>query len=284
MKELNLFDNVFFEVQNEPYGDLKEISLVLNPYDSESEENWMKRVDVATSDSLLWQRMVVSLLRDEEERLPKQHLIAQNYCNFRCPLEEIDRRVSILNFHYAWPEAVSLNYGYGRLIGFDESGFSGKDDVTYRSQAWRFIMAGGGLFNNLDYSFAVGYEDGTAINDAPGGGSSQLRGYLKILKEFITRFDFVRMRPSKDIVVHAPGTTPFVLADPGREYAVYLDGGEQCGLSLMIPPGKYRVEWVDVATGKNLSSRAIDQRGNRMVVASPPYQQAIALRILRRDQ
>jgi hypothetical protein len=281
VSELNIFDNVFFEVQNEPYGDLKEISLVLNPYDSESKEHWMKRVDMATSESLRWQRMVVSVIKDEEERLPKRHLIAQNYCNFRCPLKEIDRRVSILNFHYAWPEAVSLNYGYERLIGFDESGFSGKDDATYRRQAWRFIMAGGGLFNNLDYSFTVGNEDGTAINDAPGGGGSQLRSYLKVLKEFITGFDFVQMRPSNDIVIHAPGTTPFVLANPGHEYAVYLDGGEQCGLELRIAPGKYRAEWVDIATGKNLHSGSVNSRGTPLLFASPPYQQGIALRIIR---
>ena len=281
VKELNLFENIFFEVQNEPYGDLKELALVLNPFDSESEENWIKRVDLAPSESLEWQKMVVSLIKDEESKLPKEHVIAQNYCNFKYPLKKIDRRLSILNFHYAWPEAVSWNYGYRRLIGFDESGFSGKNDSVYSRQAWRFIMAGGGLFNNLDYSFTVGHEDGTALNEAPGGGSSRLRGYLKVLKEFITSFDFVRMKPSNDIVVRAPGTIPFVLADPGQEYAVYLDGGEQCGLVLDIPTGKYRVEWVNVSTGRKINSGSVTHLGTQLLFSSPPYHGEIALRISR---
>ena len=33
--------------------------------------------------------------------------------------------------------------------------------LAYRTEAWDFLIAGGGLFNNLDYSFAAGYENGT---------------------------------------------------------------------------------------------------------------------------
>jgi len=283
VKELNLFENIFFEVQNEPYGDLKEVALVLNPHASESKQQWMNRVDLAPLDSLMWQKMVISLIRDEERKLPKKHLIAQNYCNFKHRVERVDPGVSILNFHYAWPEAVSWNYGLNKLIGFDESGFSGNDDAVYRRQAWRFIMAGGGLFNNLDYSFTVGHEDGTAINDAPGGGSPRLRRSFKVLKKFITSFDFVHMQPSNDIVVRAPGTVPLVLANPGKEYAVYLDGGKQCGLELDLPVGKYRVAWVNVSTGRDIKSDRITIAG-KMLFASPPYQDAIALRIVRLEK
>ena len=38
---------------------------------------------------------------------------------------------------------------------------SGTGDAAYRTEGWDFILAGGGLFNNLDYSFTVGHEDGT---------------------------------------------------------------------------------------------------------------------------
>ena len=39
-----------------------------------------------------------------------------------------------------------------------------------------FLLSGGALFNNLDYSFTVGHEDGTdATNKAPSGGGPALR-------------------------------------------------------------------------------------------------------------
>ena len=28
-------------------------------------------------------------------------------------------------------------------------------------EGWEFLLAGGGLYNNLDYSFTAGHEDGT---------------------------------------------------------------------------------------------------------------------------
>ena len=106
-------------------------------------------------------------------RLPNKHLIAQNIANFRLAVRESDIApgVSILNFHYAYPEAVTWNRGLGKLIGHDETGFAGSKDETYRREAWAFLLAGGGLYNNLDYSFHVGAEDGMI----PATGSARWR-------------------------------------------------------------------------------------------------------------
>ena len=51
-------------------------------------------------------------------------------------------------------------------------GFDGSDDAIYRIQAWDFLVAGGALYNNLDYSFAVGFEDGTFEPPATTPGMS----------------------------------------------------------------------------------------------------------------
>ena len=70
--------------------------------------------------------------------------------------------MSVFNFHYAAPPiAVAHNYHLNRVIGCNETGFKGTSDSVYRLQAWQFLLAGGALFNNLDYSFTAGYEDGT---------------------------------------------------------------------------------------------------------------------------
>ena len=50
--------------------------------------------------------------------------------------------------------------------------------AAYRIQAWDFLVAGGALYNNLDYSFATGHEDGTFQPPAttPGGAPSGIIG------------------------------------------------------------------------------------------------------------
>jgi len=117
------------------------------------------KVDFANKKSLLWQREIANVITVKESELTKKHLIAQNYTNFKAPIPVVDANISIVNFHYAWPEAVQWNYHFDKIIGFDESGFSGTGDRVYRRQAWQFMLSGGGLFNNLDYSFFVGFED-----------------------------------------------------------------------------------------------------------------------------
>jgi hypothetical protein len=66
--------------------------------------------------------------------LSSPRLIAQNIANFRLPVNDGDLvpEASILNFHYAYPEVVDWNRGLRRVIGYDETGFAGKDDATYR--------------------------------------------------------------------------------------------------------------------------------------------------------
>lgn len=166
VRELNEFDNVLFEIQNEPWADNHILAGPTNPYLPGWQDEWRNRVEYPTYASLAWQRAVASWIGDEEAMLPNRQLIAQNFANFRYPLPEADQAVSILNFHYAYPEAVRLNYGWDRVIGLDETGFADPDDATYRRQAWYFLLAGGGLYNNLDYSFTVAAR--TAPTRRPG--------------------------------------------------------------------------------------------------------------------
>ena len=91
--------------------------------------------------------------------------------------------VDIVNFHYAYPDAVTLNYGINKAIAYDETGFLGRDDDAYRRQAWNFMLSGGSIFDALDYSFSPGHEDGQDLEpNGPGGGSRTFRHQLKILR------------------------------------------------------------------------------------------------------
>ena len=156
--ELNAYDNVFYEIQNEPWSDdPQKVMRTLRTLDpNPGEGGWFKWAEKASDASLEWQKVIAATVAETEKHLPKQHLIAQNYTNFKASIEKVDPNVDILNFHYVWPEAVWLNYGWDRPVVFDESGFAGNSDTTYLRQAWQFMLAGGAGFNNLDYSFLCG--------------------------------------------------------------------------------------------------------------------------------
>jgi len=280
VRELDEFDNVIYEIQNEPWADNHALAGPINHYLPKWEEEWRNRVELATEASLAWQRRVAAVVREEESTLPKRHLIAQNYGNFRFPLPAVDSVVSILNFHYASPDAVDLNYGWDRVVGLDETGFAGSDDSTYRRQAWRFVLAGGALFDNLDYSFTAERSDGTARNEAPGGGSPALRRQLGVLKRFVEGFDFVRMRPDRRIVARAPAAFREALVDPGRAYAIYLDGRLAGELVLELPAGGYDATWIDVLTGSPLARTRVRHAGGRVALTPPRYAQDVALRVV----
>jgi hypothetical protein len=198
--ELNGFDNLFFEICNEPYfGGV----------------------------TIPWQHRIADVIVETERQLPAKHLIAQNIANNSARIENPHPSVSVFNFHYATPpDTVAMNYHLNKVIGDDETGFRGTNDAPYRTEAWDFIIAGGGLYNNLDYSFAAGHEDGTFQYPAsqPGGGNPEFRRQTKILSEFIHSFDFVRMRPDNAVIKGGipAGGSARALVEPGKAMAIYV--------------------------------------------------------------
>lgn len=257
--ELNGFDNLYYEVCNEPY------------------------FGGVTDD---WQRRIVDVLVEAEKPLPNKHLISLNVANGAKKVEKPHPAVGIFNFHYASPpDAVRLNYALGKVIGDNETGFKGTADAHYRMEGWEFLLAGGGLYNNLDYSFAVGHEDGSFTPPAksPGGGGRALRRQMKVLKDFLHGFDFVRMRPDEAVVkggLPAKGRAR-ALSEPGEQYALYLFGGPAARLELALPKGRYRAEWLDPSSGKVLRASDVTAAGPVTELPSPGYAADIALRVLR---
>jgi hypothetical protein len=257
--ELNGFDNLYFEVCNEPY------------------------FGGVTDD---WQRRIIDVIVEAEKPLPNKHLVSLNIANGAKKVEKPHPAVSIFNFHYASPPAaVKQNFALNKVIGDNETGFKGNGDTHYRMEGWEFILAGGGLYNNLDYSFVGGHEDGTFKYPAktPGGGNRGFRRQMKVLKDFIHGFDFVRMKPDERTL---KGGLPNkgrarVLSEPGRQYALYLFGGPEAKLEMALPKGTYDLAWVDPLSGKVLKAERVKAEGPATVLASPRYTTDIALRLRR---
>jgi len=269
--ELNGFDNLYFEVCNEPYfGGV----------------------------TMAWQDRIVDEIIRSEAKLPNKHLISLNIANGKKKVGQPHKGVSIFNFHYCVPpDTVAMNYGLNKVIGENETGFRGRHDVLYRTEGWDFLIAGGALYNNLDYSFTPGHPDGTLTKyGSPGGGSPALRKQLRICKEFLYGLDFVRMKPDNAVIVGATGKlSARALVERGRAYAVYLHAplpkkpkrmsdvlrdDVRTTLTLDLPRGTYRAEWVDTGTGKVAKAETFTHAGGPRKLASPIFANDIALRVV----
>lgn len=284
VEELNGFNNFFFEIQNEPWADRgRSVLNIANKHAIDGPE-WMEKVDLADQLSLDWQEQIAEVIANAEAKLLKRHLIAQNYSNFQAPLANISEDISILNFHYNWPESVEQNYHWNRVIGFDESGFAGSEDMVYRRQAWVFLFSGGGLFNSLDYSFFTGKEDGTGQNEAPGGGSTELRKQLSILSKFVHSMDLNRVYPDNGTIKAAPGMIAYALSDGKNGFGIFLNeaGETSAVLEIKVDPGNYEVQSLNTLTGGLKSLGNFIPEDTTLKVPVTLVQGEIALRILKK--
>ena len=255
--ELKDYSNLIYEICNEPYfGGV----------------------------TMEWQHHIASLIQEEEKAFSQNHLISQNIANDKLKIVNPHPGVSVFNFHYAYPPTtVAQNFHLNKVIGDNETGFDGTADSTYRKEGWSFILAGGGLYNNLDYSFTAGNENGTFQYPAtqPGGGTLALRQQLKHLKDFIHSFDFLKMRPDSTIVAtdFALYKKAQVLAESGRQYAIYVFGKGPFKLDLSIPAGTYHVEFMDPLTGKYEQKQNIVSDG-KVSLACPAYPEDVAVKLV----
>jgi lysophospholipase L1-like esterase len=234
VEELARYDNQFFEICNEPYFGGVELA---------------------------WQHHIADVLAKAMKRYPPRKLIAQNIANMTATVAAPHAEVNLLNFHYAAPpQAVADNAGSRRIIGDDETGFRGTGNAPYRMEAWDFLLAGGGLMNNLDYSFTVDQEQGTFEfpSSQPGGGGVLFRKQLSFLRRWFDSLDYVHMQPSPQVLDGslADGISVRFLADePQHVIAGYVRTA-----SL---PSQFSVRWTGTievpATGEyNLWTKSND--------------------------
>ena len=273
VQETQAFDNVYYEICNEPY--------------------WGEVTPA-------WQRHISAVIAAAQAATPKPHLISQNVRRSPEKIADPDPNIGIFNFHYSRPpDAVTLNYALDHPIGMNETGFDGQADSTYRLQGWDFLMAGGALYNNLDFSFAAaGHESGNFAyaNYTPGGGSLALRTQLGILHDFFDQLDFTRMAPDPKLIAGGipEGATARALAEPGKQYAVYIHHGHvhndakpqytvdqtHQSLRLRLPTSPRffpKATWIDTRTGSIIKEELFSATKE---LDSPTYSEDIALRVI----
>jgi hypothetical protein len=265
ISELKDFDNLYYEVCNEPYfGD----TLALRE----------------------WEVHMTGIVADAEKDFVHKHLISNNVQNFKKLVPEPRKHVSVYNFHYAEPPVtIPLNYHLNLPLGDNETGFRGIKGTIYRIEAWRFLLAGGALFNHLDYSFTTENEDGSYVvqKGEPGAGSRELREQFKILSGFMSSLNFINMKPVGDDVVKPDATGASVegLFEEGKVWALYLSVKDTVStssvLEINLPAGSYNLTWTDTKAGTETPESHNGHNGGWLQIRSPEYLNDIALLIIK---
>ncbi len=290
--ELNPFDNVYYEICNEPGGG------------GDHSEAMERKVTA-------WHARMARVLRETEAGLPNRHLIAAN-AHFVVRVSGPPERpvvrhedlsyfenpdIDVVNYHYISRKAAAeglrfaqpsgkeafagLTWGFLRArdrfqkpVVFDET-FSGivrgapERLSVNRAEAWEMILSGGAGYSNLDWSFTQADEAGSGkepLGDGRRLDWRPLRGWLDLLRGLLGRFDPVRLVPAVGLVIQDPsGCGTSAATDGAGRYVIYLvDQGvyrlEACGtrtatVSLTLPPGRYRARVFGPRTGaeKDLS-------------------------------
>ena len=177
-----------------------------------------------------------------------------------------------------------------KVIGCNETGGHRNNmDYTFRKQAWEFIMAGGALFNNLDFSFSVGNESGKGDSLCPGtGGSHSLRMQYGFLRKFLEGMNVINLHPANHIIYSLEYTLcdgyGYLLSDERSQYAFYLSKSNVYRASFMVEEGQYLYELFDPVSCSCLESRIITHPGGLLVLSLSRHDikdQEIAFRLIK---
>jgi hypothetical protein len=106
---------------------------------------------------------------------------------------------------------------------------------------------------------------------------------MGVLQAFIDSFDPAKMKPDTSFVELPAGSEAVAcaLAEDGQQYALYLFGGAETNLALALPKGTYRAEWIDPLNGDVVRSTQVRHKDGLVQLDCPPYEQDIALRLVR---
>ena len=105
------------------------------------------------------------------------------------------------------------------------------------------------------------------------------------MKKFLESLNLLKMRPEPAILKAGlpEGAKAAVLAEPGRQYAVYVNKGGKAKLILNLPAGTYTGTWVDPGTGNSLHEFEFMHVGDEITLPEIEFPEDVALNLIRNE-
>jgi hypothetical protein len=302
VRETSAYDNVYYEICNEPGGG---VAGHATPADVDA-----------------WQEEMARVARDEMRRLDRPHLLSgqQAFAYGAKNLFPLDasfagKTFDIVNDHplpdtnfnghvYDMGNFMSKELRLDQIAGFceaadsfpkpttldEDNAASMYRDVTgwtiHRKRAWTALM-NGCHYDYIDFSITVGNEGGTS--DSQKG----IRNWMQYLADLMKSFDFTHSKPDtkwisdypKNLVVSAlivPGDYVAYLAD-ARELTDSSAGDAIEGsISFSLPAGNYDVSLYSPVTGEYSPAIEVEGGSRRQLMLSA-FRQDIVVRARRRS-
>jgi hypothetical protein len=294
------FDNVYYEVCNEPAGG--------------------KLKDVPAADVDAWLVEMARVVRDELKQRGRRHLVfgaeAFDVAKLRQNFEDsfagsvwdainvhphaylylggrqydlggfMDKRLELARVRdfclavHPRPKPVVLDEDNVASMYRDPTGWT-----IHRKRAWTAVL-NGAHYDYIDFSVTVGRERGTAAS------RRGIRRWMRNLSEFIHSFDFVHARPLPEWVRARPKQMVVsTLAVEGKDYVVYLADGRDVTdpaagepiegpVSFTLPQGSFRVLLYSPATGE-YSPGVVVEGGKAVTFELPPFRHDLVMRVTR---
>ena len=304
IQETSEFDNVYYEICNEPGGGVA------------------GHVSPAEVDA--WQEEMARAMRDEMRKLNRPHLIAGQEAftyspQFRFPLDKTfaSSMVEIVNVH-PLPNTVlgERSYDLGNFMSkelmlsevadfcqaayrrrkpavLDEDNTASmyrdpKGWTIHRKRAWTALL-NGAHYDYIDFSITVGSEAGTPAS------RRTIRSWMQYLSEFMAGFDYVRSKPAPGWIKAKPDhLVVSALSAGSRDYAAYLADSREVTdssagqpiagkVEFTLPAGGFTVRLYSPVTGQYSPGMIVE--GDKTVALDvAPFQDDIVIRATRVDE
>jgi len=298
MQETGGYDNVYYEICNEPGGGTPGHA---TPADVDA-----------------WQDEMARVMRDEMQHLGRPHLLSgqQAFTYGAKNAFPMDATYAGKTFDIANDHPLPNTLFDGRT--FEMGNFMSKelmlDDVAaychaaaarpkptvldedntasmyrdttgwtiHRKRAWTAVL-NGCHYDYIDFSITVGSETGTVTSQAG------IRAWMEHLSGFMSSFDFVHSKLATEWIAASPQhLTVSGLAANGNDYIAYLADSRELSdahagdaiegtFSIKLPQGSYDISLYSPMTGGYSPAIRI-QGGATQTLTLPPFKQDIAVR------
>jgi hypothetical protein len=194
-----------------------------------------------------WQYHMIRFIHDYEHTKPKQHPVGMtfqyqggaNQALFDSPADWISP-----NPEGGYNDAPPPADGSKVIINDTDHlwGIGGNQAWVYKS-----------LCRGMNPIFMDPYDGRILETDDKWEPIRRALGYARALAE---RVDLAHLTPRGDLA-----STGFCLANPGREYVVYLPAKADVTVDLTEAPGKLNVEWMNASTGETAPAAPVEGGG-----------------------